>query len=637
VNAHDALAEARAVATALFHLPELHRARTSMVHSWQHFQQLEDVRMQARAGGDTRGMDVSDAECVDSEDDGGGGGGNAADVGDWRALRDGEVIEKDMEELFRASNERKGVRGWCRIGSSTSAWGLFLKLYAPLEILIVEETNRYAAQKMAARRIKHFLHWCTEQRQRTFAPRRPCPLLQLRRWKKLKVRELRAFWYLFIRCAVRTTARQYYSTPATFMNASRSSLADRLLDRHRFEQIMRFLHVSDSAKQPSRGSPDYDAGYKVRRMLRTAMHSWNKHLDPGAVISIDETLLRFKGRWQHTVSIRSKRHKRGIKLHVATGIQPNYVVAVDVKCSQHQGGGEFEGTKVVRQLMERANLLDQHRTVITDDYYTSEELLKTLATRRTYHLGVLSRTRVPDGVKFTAAEERERRGFSKTMYSPSLDAIAVGWMDSKVIHCLSNASSSRSDHLARCRVRGIGATQVPQPDTFRVFNFGMGGVDWIDAARASLSFDDAGGRTRKWWKKVLWYVMDVMICNANAIYNQLHDGTTSRRDFVLELLEELGVVLATPSPTTQAERTACTQHLPILCKKRVRCVVCKRLTMWECSACPPRIRLCHPELNRAGRKCFADFHRHPGKFLRAKRALDAVASPMTSRRVRQRR
>lgn len=49
---------------------------------------------------------------------------------------------------------------------------------------------------------------------------------------------------------------------------------------------------------------------------------------------------------------------------------------------------------------------------------------------------------------------------------------------------------------------------------------------------ASLSFDEAAGRTRKWWKKVLWYVMDAMVCNANAINNQLHDGTTSRRDFV---------------------------------------------------------------------------------------------------------
>ena len=647
-NAHDALADARAVATALFQLPELFRSRTATVHSWQKFQQLEEVRVQARAAARAvpvvDGMDASDVETMDDEStegadrEEGGAASRAGNVHDWRALREGEVFDKDTEQLFRASNERKGLRRRRHWHSSTSAWSVFLKLYAPLEDLIVDETNRYAVQKMAAKRIKHFLRWCTQQHQRTYAPRRPFPFLQLRRWKKLTARELRAFWYVLVRCAVRTTGRQFYSTSSAFMDVGRKALAGRLLGRHRFEQVMRFLHVSNSAEQPSRASPDHDAGYKVRKMLETAMHSWNKHFDPGAVISIDETLLPFKGRWEHNVTIRSKRHKRGIKLYVANGIQPNYVVAVDVKCSHHNREEEFEGTKVVRQLMESANLLDQHRTVVTDNYYTSEELLRDLKARKTYHLGVLRKTRAPAGARFSAADERQPRGFSKTMYSPSLDAIVVGWMDSKVIYCLSNASSSNSDHLARRRVRGVGATQVPQPDTLRVYNLGMGGVDWIDAAIGSLSFDQAAGRTRKWWKKVLWYVMDVMISNANAIYNQLHSRTTSRRGFVLELLEDLGDYLATPTPTTQAERVETVAHIPVLRTKRVRCVVCQRLTVYECSGsgCPPGTRLCHPQLNRGGRTCFVDYHRNPSQFRRAKRARDAMASPMT-RRVRQRR
>jgi len=651
-NAHDALADTRALMQVLFRLPELWSARKSIVHEWGKFQEVEDTRTRALAKAcDTGARDAmensddeletdSDEESKDGSGDGdhapSSNGSGVAAAGEWRRLRRGETIDRDPSELFRKSGARRGVKLRRHWGAASTAMDVFVRLFQPVEALLVEETNRYAAQKMAAKLIKHFLSWCATCRRRPFADLPFVPLL-LRRWKPVSTREMRAFWL-----ALLVTARDMTSCMSLrWADVSDISLVSvkafvtKHIGRYRWEQIRRFLHASNSAKQPRRGEEGYDAAYKVRRLLQKAVHSWNKHYDPGSTISVDETLLSFKGRWEHNVAMRSKRHKAGIKLFVATSVRPNYVVAVDVKCAKHDDSTQFEATKVVGKLMEMAHLLDQHRTVVTDNYYTSVELMHFLKERDTYSYGVLRQTRVPACVKFSRDDERQGRGFSKTWYSPHHDGIAVGWLDNKVLYCLSNATSSSCTHRVERRVKGVGRVHVTAPDTLRRYNLDMGGVDCVDAIISRASIAVAAGRTRKWWMKVLWYIVDVMVTNANVIFNELHGSNVTRRDFVLQL--SLGLskyVQETPSPPppgTTPGSAPVAAHLPQHCPKRARCKVCKRLTQYTCSsaACPPNTRLCHPQLTHDKRQCFATFH------AKRKRFPASIASPAV-RSVRRR-
>ena len=562
-DAHDALADARALARMFMGLPCLWTARQSQVHAWSKFLEVEDVRQAAKdaalAQPSRNALDDSDTESAspidsDGDSDGDSGHDEAKEAGEWTPVADGAGMDRAPEDLFASGWATAGLKHAARfLDLAPSA--MFLKLLEPVESLLVEETNRYAAQKRAARRIRHFLSWCVERRQRPFADL-PFERLGMRRWKKVTRAEMRGCLAFVLRCSVHSTPGQVHWDTAACMKMSPAEYERAMIGRHRYEQIKRYLHASDSARQPASGSANYDPAYKVARLLQAAVKSWNKHYDPGPVVSIDETLLNvFKGRYRHRLKIRSKRHKTGIKLYVATGVRPNYVVAVRVKCADHdRSSGCFEGTKVVLQLMEDAGLLDQHRTVVTDNWYTSVEALKALKARSTFCYGVLRATRVPAAARFTEAEQRQPRGFSKTVYNSNLDAMVVGWMDNKPRYCLSNATSSKCNHEVGRRVKGVGATTVKAPDTLRRYNWDMGGVDWVrpccgccgccarardltlhrvllrqvDAITANVSVGANMVRTRKWWKKVLWYIIDTMVANANVLFNQFGERRAAR-------------------------------------------------------------------------------------------------------------
>lgn len=486
-SAHDAFADTRALAAVFVRHKVLWDARLAHVHSWQAFVQREQVRLaalqQATAVVGDRGY-LDDSERDDDDGDEAGDGDEERKVDDvpargtWRAFGEGQGMNRNPAELFKSSNTPAGVKHCARM-KHLGAWASFLELMKPVLDVLVEETNRYALQKRAAARIKEFCAWTVERAKRPFAdipytPSRP------RAWWPVKRHEMKVFIAIILRCAIKSTGPQAMSDDSPILRVAPSVWARSHMSRFRFEQIKRYLHASDSQHQPRRSDPSYDAGYKLRRLFAAAVYSWNKHYDPGPVISIDETLLSFKGRFAHRTTIRTKRHKTGVKLYVASGVRPNYVVAVDVKCAAHpRDAGQFEGTKVVMKLMKKANLLNQHRTVCTDNWYTSTELLGALKEEQTYFYGILRSTRVPDAARFTSEERRQPRGFSKTRYNEALDAMVVGWMDNKELYCLSNATSSRCDHQVRRRVKGVGRVLIQAPDTFKEYNFDMRGIDWV--------------------------------------------------------------------------------------------------------------------------------------------------------------
>ncbi len=66
--------------------------------------------------------------------------------------------------------------------------------------------------------------------------------------------------------------------------------------RIRFEQILRYLHLSDSAQQICANHPGYDPLFKVRNYLDLITDGCEAVYNLGESISIDEAMIPFKGR-----------------------------------------------------------------------------------------------------------------------------------------------------------------------------------------------------------------------------------------------------------------------------------------------------------------------------------------------------
>ena len=83
---------------------------------------------------------------------------------------------------------------------------------------------------------------------------------------------------------------------------------------NRFMQILRFLKVSDPEEPPDLGKGE-DYWKKVEPVVRCFRDGARRHYKLGSNISIDEFLIKFKGRSKHTMNIAAKAGGKGFKLY----------------------------------------------------------------------------------------------------------------------------------------------------------------------------------------------------------------------------------------------------------------------------------------------------------------------------------
>ena len=76
---------------------------------------------------------------------------------------------------------------------------------------------------------------------------------------------------------------------------------------------LKFIHLSDSRQQPARGEPGYDKLYKVRPLLNLVVENFKSMYTPTQSLSIDESMVGFKGRLAFLQYMPKKPHKWGMK------------------------------------------------------------------------------------------------------------------------------------------------------------------------------------------------------------------------------------------------------------------------------------------------------------------------------------
>lgn len=160
------------------------------------------------------------------------------------------------------------------------------------------------------------------------------------------------------------------------------------MPRNRFQMLLKVWHFSDNEAY----TEESNRLFKIEPLLNKLKENFQKPIVPGEFISIDETLMPFKGRLKLKQYIANKRHKFGIKLFKLC-LDGGYLYDLKVYCGQERAeNAELTvSTKVVLYLTK--NLLGKGRTVIIDNYYTSVELAHQLIDNKTYILGTLRNNR----------------------------------------------------------------------------------------------------------------------------------------------------------------------------------------------------------------------------------------------------
>lgn len=111
-------------------------------------------------------------------------------------------------------------------------------------------------------------------------------------------------------------------------------------------------------------------------------------------------------------------------------------------------------------------------------------------------------------------------------------------MDKKQISVLS--TNVNNDSVKVKRRKGKEVTEVDCPQSFKLYNQYMGGVDLADQKR---KYYTVARKSMKWWYYLFWFLLDTTIVNSFIIMTVTNFPAMQRaqtlRDFKMKLIEQV--------------------------------------------------------------------------------------------------
>ena len=250
----------------------------------------------------------------------------------------------------------------------------------------------------------------------------------------------------------------------------------------RFEQIYRFLHLCDSEQQVAAGHPGYDYIFKVRKLLDLLSPRFLSQYNTHEELSVDEAMIPFKGRLSIKQYMKDKPTKWGIKVFVLADERNGYTVRLQIYAGKNSNLATNDSGLCSCVVLELLNGLENNcPKVYMDNYYTSPELFLALYKKEVNACGTTRQNS-----KFFPSELKVDRNVSAGYYDfrSSGPLLATVWEDKRVVYY-------NSDYQANMR-----------------------GIDWGDQL---MGYYNVGRRSKKWWKCVFAYLLEVSIFNAYVL------------------------------------------------------------------------------------------------------------------------
>ena len=462
----------------------------------------------------------------------------------------------------------------------------FMKLFFTEEIIskFVSETNRYAEQ---------FLRGATLKRK-----------ARAHSWSPTNASEMKQFLGLLFMMGVvkKPCVEDYWSTNP----AMATPIFNSTMSRDRFQLILKFWHFCNNGEMV-----EGDRLFKLRDVCNDLISRFQTVYTPEREVSVDESMVLWRGRLIFRQFIPGKRHKYGVKLYLLCETS-GYVWNILVYCGKMDPMSGFgHAESVVLKLME--SRLDKGHILFTDNFYTSVPLAKQLLTKKTHLCGTLrcNRKHLPDAV----VTRQLNKGDTVARKQGSI--VVSKWKDKRDVLTLSTVHTGR---LVKSNKKNRRGEEIIKPDCILDYNTHMCGIDRLDQI---LSYYSPLRKTLKWYRKVVLQVLDMAITNAFLLYkktggNQPHIWfRTQVINSLLSSQERSAELPAVPRALVhhKASDLSCLEGqdymdvIPPTEKKAApttKCVVCnkhgkRKETRYMCETCPSKPALCVVP-------CFKQFH-----------------------------
>ena len=465
--------------------------------------------------------------------------------------------------------------------------------------------------------------------------------LQREKVKPVSFEEMRTFLGITLYMTiVHLPARRMYWSPET----RQPTVAD-AMTCNSFDEIIAILHVNDNELEKQPTAPGYDKLHKVRPLLTALNINFDACAEKETHVSCDEQIIPFKGRSSMKIYMVKKPKKWGYKVWVQAG-QSGYVhkfkfaadnlseeeinqsgtprqrrapvadsVSLDPKWKVGVSG------EVVLMLVQ-----DQPRNsyVYFDNFFASPDLLAVLKERGLHATCTLRSDRRRN---CPLSMEKDLKIKGRGAYEYRMDeetgVLVCQWYDNKVVSVGSNTHGVEPTHEVR-RYDGQAKKHinVSCPSLINAYNKNMGGVDKCDML---ISLYRNCLKSKKWYKRIIFHMLDMSIVNAWILYRAIKDTQINLCKFKLTVAKAL-ILSKQPREEFVAPRLPLTsltakavnfdqrydrcdhfvKKMNIKSAQRCKLEGCKRKTLFMCRKCC--VYLCTTGITHESDDCFYLFH-----------------------------
>ena len=297
--------------------------------------------------------------------------------------------------------------------------------------------------------------------------------------------------------------------------------------RERFRFISKYLAVAiESDAEPPRPGEARDPIAKIRPLVDTLNDRFQHCRKPVRVQSIDESMVKFKGRSMLRQSVRNKPIKSGFKLWSRCD-KNGYTYQFEVYTGKTAVGqapsrkGESPGDIVLRLCDSLAN---KGHIVAFDSYFTSVRLMDELEKRKINAVGTINKLRLDQPI---LDELSLKQGQFKGKFSgPPRKGLFI-WKDTKAFRVISNYHGAEVKEVERTQRDGS-KKRVKCPQAMADYNEHMGGVDTANHLR---SLYERNRRSKKWWHRLFYALLETTLVNSWICFNDVVEDPVSLLDF----------------------------------------------------------------------------------------------------------
>ena len=272
----------------------------------------------------------------------------------------------------------------------------------------------------------------------------------------------------------------YWQTSTLYKN----DIAACMMTRNRFQLLLSMWHLADNEM----ANPD-NRLHKIEGFIEMMISKFCKVRLPGEVITVDETMIPFRGRLLFRQYIPNKAHKFGVKLFkLCESKRYTYTVKL------YSGKGDYQVSLAVDTVLQLcAPYVNAGRTVCTDNFYTCLPLATKLLDVKTHLVGTIRVNR--KGLPGAVTKSKLKKG--EVIARENKDGIVVmKWRDKRDVSIL---STRHTEALVQTGKPNRQHVDIVKPEAVVFYNQHKQGIDLSDQMS---SYHTALRRSVKWYHKV---------------------------------------------------------------------------------------------------------------------------------------